>query len=95
MEQTEKCQSCGMTMTSVVFGTNADGGTNPDYCRFCYVDGKFREPNLTKDDVIDKIAGALMKSSQLSKTQAVNMAKTAVSKLKRWNESNFPELKNF
>ena len=36
------CQSCGMPLTSAEdFGTNADGSTNFDYCRYCYQDGKY------------------------------------------------------
>ncbi|MBO6082186.1 MAG: zinc ribbon domain-containing protein, partial [Bacteroidales bacterium] len=35
------CQSCGMPLTKDVFGTNADGSKNEDYCMYCYKDGKF------------------------------------------------------
>ncbi len=36
------CQSCGMPMeTEDVFGTNADGSINEDYCKYCYVSGEF------------------------------------------------------
>ena len=36
------CQSCAMPLYSDdVYGTNADGSKNEDYCKYCYVDGKF------------------------------------------------------
>lgn len=36
------CQSCGMPMLSEdVFGTNADGSINKDYCKYCYENGEF------------------------------------------------------
>ena len=36
------CQSCGMPMESGdVYGTNADGSANSDYCRYCFVNGEF------------------------------------------------------
>ncbi|MBQ3732325.1 MAG: GNAT family N-acetyltransferase [Muribaculaceae bacterium] len=36
------CQSCGMPLTrDEDFGTNYDGSTNYDYCRYCYQDGKY------------------------------------------------------
>ena len=36
------CQSCGMPMESEdVFGTDADGSINEDYCKYCYTNGEF------------------------------------------------------
>ena len=36
------CQSCGMPMElEDVFGTNADGSVNEDYCKYCYTNGEF------------------------------------------------------
>ena len=40
MEQ-KFCQSCGMPMTTEIYGTNADGTLNEDYCMYCYKDGAF------------------------------------------------------
>ncbi len=41
MEQ-KLCQSCAMPMTEEAhFGTNADGGKNADYCRYCFQNGRF------------------------------------------------------
>ncbi|MBQ5812196.1 zinc ribbon domain-containing protein [Candidatus Saccharibacteria bacterium] len=34
------CQSCAMPLTSDdMFGTNADGSVNEDYCKWCYDKG--------------------------------------------------------
>lgn len=36
------CQSCGMPLTEPgQLGKNADGGTNYEYCAYCFADGKF------------------------------------------------------
>ena len=37
------CGSCGMPMKNDPQGggTNADGTRNPDYCSYCWADGKF------------------------------------------------------
>jgi hypothetical protein len=44
------CQSCGMPMVKPEdFGSNADGS-------FCFQKGKFTEPNLTMEQMIDKVA---------------------------------------
>ena len=36
------CQSCGMPMgEEALYGTNADGSKNGDYCRYCFEKGAF------------------------------------------------------
>jgi len=50
------CQSCGMPMSRLEdFGTNADGSTHFDYCRYCYHEGAFLQ-DLTMDGMIDHCA---------------------------------------
>lgn len=49
------CQSCGMPMVAEQFGTNADGSINEDYCKYCYVDGKFID-DVTMEEYIDMCA---------------------------------------
>ena len=48
------CQSCSMPMTKPEdFGNEADGNTSKDYCRYCYTNGTFSNPNLTMHDMIE------------------------------------------
>ena len=37
------CQCCGMPMgeTDELYGTNADGSKNEDYCKYCFEKGAF------------------------------------------------------
>ncbi len=36
------CQSCGMPLVEEnMFGKNADGSKNEDYCNYCYPNGNF------------------------------------------------------
>ncbi len=37
------CQCCGMPMgdTDELYGTNADGSKNEDYCKYCFENGAF------------------------------------------------------
>lgn len=49
------CQSCGMPMTAEQFGTNADGSINEDYCKYCYVDGRFID-DVTMEEYIEMCA---------------------------------------
>lgn len=47
------CQSCGMPITEIeLYGTNANGSLNDDYCIYCFRDGRFTE-DLTMDQMID------------------------------------------
>jgi hypothetical protein len=78
------CQSCGMPMEKTEdFGTNADQSKSKDYCHFCFQNGKFTDPNITMEQMIDKVAG-FAKQMRMSEDQAKEMAKTFIPKLKRW-----------
>ena len=54
MEQ-KFCQSCGMPLTEELYGTNADGSRNEDYCIYCYKDGKFLQ-DCSMDEMIEHCA---------------------------------------
>ena len=46
------CQSCGMPLDRPEdHGTEAGGASSPDYCRYCYQEGKFPE-GQTMEDII-------------------------------------------
>ncbi|RHJ90801.1 zinc ribbon domain-containing protein [Parabacteroides bouchesdurhonensis] len=83
------CQSCGMPMTSdELFGTNADGSKNNDYCTYCYQQGKFVQ-DYTMDEMINhciQFLGEFNKDSEhpFSKEEAIAMMKVEFPKLKRW-----------
>ncbi|MBQ8175646.1 MAG: zinc ribbon domain-containing protein [Oscillospiraceae bacterium] len=44
------CQSCGMVMHNSDFGKNTDGSVNTDYCRHCFIDGRF-----CKDETMEEM----------------------------------------
>ena len=47
------CQSCGMKFTSVrKYGTNKDKSNSNAFCEDCYKKGKFTNPELTVEQVI-------------------------------------------
>ena len=46
------CQSCGMPLSEEVFGTNADGSKNDEYCVYCYKDGAFTM-DCSMDEMIE------------------------------------------
>ena len=78
------CQSCGMPMEKPEdFGTNADESSNEDYCCFCFKNGDFTNPDLTMEQMIDKVADFSGKM-KMCKIKAKEMAKTLIPELKRW-----------
>ena len=78
------CQSCGMPMKKPEdFGINADKTKSKYYCQFCFQNGKFTDPNITIEQMIDKVAG-FAKQMKMSEEQARERAKTFIPKLKRW-----------
>jgi hypothetical protein len=82
------CQSCGMPMEKPEdFGTNADGSKSEDYCYFCFQNGKFTDPNITMEAMIDKVAGFMVAQMKIPEAQAKGMAKYFIPKLERWRSS--------
>ena len=79
------CQSCGMPITIEEFyGTNEDGSKNKDYCSFCYQNGRFTEPKLTKKQMIKKVSKFYAKV--YPKHIARKMAEDTIKNLKRWRD---------
>jgi hypothetical protein len=87
MEKREKemrCQSCGMPLSSEFFGTEADGSSNQDYCKLCYLNGSFTEPDINIDGMIKKSIRHMMDSLKFEEEQAEVMANAVIPSLKRW-----------
>ena len=62
MEQVFKnCQSCGMPLSRdpKKGGTNADGSVSTTYCSHCYEKGKFTLPDLTVDQMKERVKGKM------------------------------------
>ncbi len=51
MDVKGKCQSCGMPFKADPQGggTNADGTCSREYCSYCFVGGRFVNPDMTVD----------------------------------------------
>ena len=48
------CQSCSMPIDKEeLYGTNADGSKNDDYCIYCFKDGQFTDGIDNLDDYIE------------------------------------------
>lgn len=64
-------------------GTNSDGSQNQDYYRYCYQQGNFTaEMNL--QEFIEKQVKIAVEKLGMNEVDALKMAKSTLSKLKRW-----------
>ena len=66
------------------FGTYESGAKKLDYCRFCFVKGKFTEPGLTLDEMIEKVGKIVSEKRRVPVEEALATAREMLTKLKRW-----------
>jgi hypothetical protein len=84
MPQVPVCQSCSMPMIKDEdFGTNMDGSKNEEYCQYCFKDGKFTAPDITKEEMVARLIG-LSDKMGVSPDKAREMAEKVIPNLKRW-----------
>ena len=77
------CQSCSMPMDEEYFGTNADGTANNEYCKYCYVDGEFTQPDITMAEMIDICVPHMVEQGMEAET-ARSLLEETLPLLKRW-----------
>lgn len=88
MSEHEKiCQSCAMPLKSEeLYGTNADGSKNEDYCIYCFKDGEFTS-DMTMEDMMNFCIEKMLECHpDMEKDEAASMMAEAFPKLKRWAE---------
>jgi hypothetical protein len=69
-----------------MYGTNADGSKNADYCKYCYENGAFAQ-NCTMDEMIELcVPHMAAANSGMSEGEARNMMKEFIPTLKRWKQ---------
>lgn len=79
------CQSCGKPILKPEdFGKNADGNMNSDYCGFCFKDGNFTNPNITKEYMIEISAILMAAMMNISEKEAKEKTAAVIPGLKRW-----------
>ena len=79
------CQCCGapFDVPNMPYGTNADGTENPDFCMWCYHDGKFTSQGL--DEIIERNVPYLVQATGYSEEEAVSFMGAVLPTLKRWS----------
>lgn len=63
-------------------GTEADGSKSAEYCSHCYADGKFTQPSLNADQMIERVQ-AKMKEMHIPGFLAKRFTKD-IPTLRRW-----------
>ena len=83
------CQSCSMPMgaTDEMCGTNADGGINGDYCKYCFQNGVFTT-DCTMEEMIEVCVPHMVSAnSGINADEARKMMSTFLPTLKRWKKN--------
>lgn len=80
------CQSCGMPMgeTNEMYGTEANGSKSTDYCKGCYGNGAFTNPNATLEETIKSVAAVMVKDFGFLPEDAKTQCEQGIPTLKRW-----------
>jgi hypothetical protein len=78
------CQSCAMPLKSPEdFGTDAAGFRVNDYCVHCFGDGRFTEPSITMQQMIDKCV-PFMAQNGMPEAEARALMNRVLPTFKRW-----------
>ena len=65
-------------------GTEADGSLSTEHCTYCYRDGGFTEPDLTKEKAVEKYAPMMAANLGIPLARAEEMVRQYLSTLPRW-----------
>ena len=86
MDNKARCQSCGMPISKEFgnLGSEADGSLNSEYCRFCFANGEFTNPNQTLEEMIASSIENMTTDLKMPLEQATDLANTFIPTLKRW-----------
>ena len=79
------CQCCGMPLDDSVISKEVDGTFNEEYCKWCYIEGRFTYNNM--DDLINFCAEH-MANETWSSDQVRAYMKDMLPKLNYWKQPN-------
>lgn len=82
-----RCQSCGILFTHPdQYGTNKDGSENSEYCKYCFQNGLFTQPNMTLDQMIENSTSYLVNGLKMNESKARSLSQIIIPQLKRWRQ---------
>lgn len=81
------CQSCGMPLEHEdQYGTDAQHHKTDEYCKYCYKEGEFVQPELTMEGMIQQSVPFLVEKG-MQEEEATSMLRNYLPFLKRWRSS--------
>lgn len=85
------CQSCSMPMMSQQdYGTESDGTVSKIYCKYCYHQGKFTNPEATVETIADHGAKIMSDMYLIPADNAKNFMIGQIKMLYRWSGRIIP-----
>ena len=80
------CQSCSMPLGRPEdFGTDQARFRVNDYCRHCFADGAFTEPDISMQAMLDRCVGIMDKQGIMAAADARLLLADVMPRLKRWS----------
>ena len=73
-------------MKEELFSREPDGSLNDEYCKWCYVDGKFTYQSAQQ--VVEACVPLLVNSTGMTEEQARSMMTRQIPQLKRWRKAD-------
>ncbi len=83
------CQSCGVPIKHPTeFGRTASGAADIKYCGYCLEKGEFTDKNITVEEMIEKVAGALATKERIDIAEAKETVGSIIRSLERWKKKD-------
>lgn len=88
LPENNRCESCGMPLAdSSLLGTEADGSPAMHYCKWCYEDGGYTEPDITMGEMVDVCVGHMITpGSGFTEAETRNYMEGLLPQLERWSQ---------
>ncbi len=85
---TKYCQCCAMPMGegTELYGTNADGSVNEDYCKYCFEKGEFTFKGTMEEMIEVCVPHVVEANKDMNEDSARKMMMEFFPTLKRWKE---------
>lgn len=82
------CQCCGMPMgdTDELYGTNADGSKNEDYCEYCFKNGDFTFKGTMEEEIEICVPIMVKENPEMKEEEARKIMLEWFPTLKRWKK---------
>ncbi len=79
-----RCESCGMPLGPGMYGTDVDGTSSTEYCKFCFDKGVWVAPDMTKEQMISQSIEHMVSVVKMTPEEASRVANEVIPQLKRW-----------